>query len=38
MSWIINGAYIADDDCISTSTSDKDNVSALQPSICIDWE
>ena len=26
MSWIINGIYIPDDDCISKPTSDKDNV------------
>jgi len=38
MSWILNGVYISDDDCISKPTSDKDNVKEISPSIYIDWE
>lgn len=39
MSWIINGVYISDDDCISRTTSDKDSIKMLHPTnICINWE
>ena len=37
MSWIINGVYIPDDDCISKPTSDEDNVKSISPSININW-
>lgn len=39
MSWIINGVYISDNDCVSKQTSDKDNIKALHStSICINWK
>lgn len=38
MSWIINGVYISDDDCMSEQTSDKDNIKAIHPTISINWE
>lgn len=37
MSWVINGVYINNDDCISKPTSHKDNVKVLNQSICINW-
>ena len=39
MSWIINGVYIPDDDCVPKQTSDKDNITVIHPSIIsINWE
>lgn len=38
MSWIINGVYISDDDCISNHTQNIDNIKLIKPSIDINWE
>lgn len=38
MSWIINGVYIPDDDCMPKQTSDNDNIKAIHPTININWE